>query len=137
MDLKETNHLKNTADIKLHARSKRNNSNTQGTYEILFSEGDNSSQMYFLKSGKLKVIKKKGNQDLELGQIFEGELVGEVSFFDKGPRTATVIATEDSELAIIPSDKFQKIFDELPNWYQALTVTLVKRIRRTDEDLCT
>ena len=38
MDLKETNHLKNTADIKLHARSKRNNSNAQGTYEILFSE---------------------------------------------------------------------------------------------------
>ena len=105
--------------------------------EILFSDGDNSSQMYFLKSGKLKVIKKKGNQDLELGQIFEGELVGEVSFFDKGPRTATVIAIEDSELAIIPSDKFQKIFEELPGWYQALTVTLVKRIRRTDEDICT
>ena len=44
MDLKETNHLTNTADIKLHARSKRNNSNTQGTYEILFSEEESLNE---------------------------------------------------------------------------------------------
>ena len=105
--------------------------------EILFSEGDSSSQMYFLKSGKMKAVKKHANKDVELGTIIEGELLGEVSFFDKKPRTATVIAIEDCDLAIIPSEKFQKIFDDLPSWYQALTVTLIKRIRRTDEDLCT
>ncbi len=105
--------------------------------ETLFSEGDSSSQMYFLKSGKMKAVKKSGNKEIELGEIAEGELLGEVSFFDKGPRTAAVIAVEDSELAVIPSEKFQKIFEDLPSWYQALTVTLIKRIRRTDEDLCT
>ena len=40
MDLKEMNHLTNTAEIKLHARSKRNNSNAKETYEILFSEDE-------------------------------------------------------------------------------------------------
>lgn len=100
--------------------------------QVLFNEGDLSEQMYFLKSGKLKVTRNLDDKEVVLGNVTPGELVGEISFFDKNPRTATVIADEDSELAVIPAEKFKTIFDELPSWYQVLTNTLVKRVRNAD-----
>ena len=38
MDLKETKQLITSAEIKLHAKSEKNKSDTQGMYDILFSE---------------------------------------------------------------------------------------------------
>ena len=59
-------------------------------------------------------------------------MVGEISYFDKKPRSASVFTVGQCELAIIPSDKFQKLFDELPSWSQALTKSLVKRVRNNN-----
>ena len=101
--------------------------------QVLFNEGDLSEQMYFLKSGKLKVTRNLDDKEVVLGNVTPGELVGEISFFDKNPRTATVVADEDSELAVIPADKFKTIFDELPSWYQVLTNTLIKRVRNVNK----
>lgn len=104
----------------------------------IFNEGDESTHMYFVKSGKLRVTKKgHDDKEIELGHISPGELVGEISYFDKSPRSANVYSVGQSELAFIPADKFEKIFSDLPSWFQALTHSLVKRIRRSDEDLCT
>ena len=38
MDLKETKNLTRSADIKLHTKSERHKSETQGMYDILFTE---------------------------------------------------------------------------------------------------
>ena len=65
-------------------------------------------------------------------QIEKGEMVGEISYFDKKPRSASVFTVGRCELAIIPSDKFKKLFDELPSWSQALTKSLVKRVRNNN-----
>ena len=100
--------------------------------EIVFKEGDRDSHMYFLKSGKLRVSKWIDGQEVHLGYVEKGEMVGEISYFDKKPRSASVFTVGRCELAIIPSDKFQKLFDELPSWSQALTKSLVKRVRNNN-----
>ena len=38
MDLKETKQLITSAEIKLHTKSEKNKSDTQGMYDVLFSE---------------------------------------------------------------------------------------------------
>ena len=38
MDLKETKKLISSAEIKLHTKSKKNKSDTQGVYDVLFSK---------------------------------------------------------------------------------------------------
>tara|TARA_Y100001970_G_C13886422_1_gene676463 strand:+ start:316 stop:669 length:354 start_codon:yes stop_codon:yes gene_type:complete len=102
--------------------------------EVIFREGEVSTQMYFVKSGKLKVTKVFDGEDVVLGYVTPGEIVGEISYFDKKPRSASVCTVEETELAVIPSEKFQKLFKELPAWSQALTKSLVKRVRsRNDE----
>ena len=55
--------------------------------------------LYFLVSGVLEAAVSYGEQALApLRVIYPGSVVGEVAFFDGGPRSARVWAVEDSEL---------------------------------------
>ena len=100
--------------------------------EYVMREGEESTTMYFVQSGSLAVYKVKGNAEQQIGTIYAGELVGEMSFLDKEPRCATVKAISDCTLLVIPSDKFEKIFNELPKWYKALVNTLLGRLRKAN-----
>lgn len=100
--------------------------------EYVMREGEESTTMYFVQSGSLAVYKVKGNVEQQIGTIYAGELVGEMSFLDKEPRCATVKAISDCSLLVIPSVKFEKIFNELPKWYKALVNTLLGRLRKAN-----
>ncbi len=100
--------------------------------KFIIREGEDSSQMYFLKSGTMAVYKTKGGVDKQIGTIYAGEVVGEMSFLDQMPRCASVKAITECELLEVPSDKFKKLFDGLPVWYKALVNTLLDRLRRAN-----
>ena len=100
--------------------------------EILLREGANSTNMYLVLSGQLLVTKKRGTDDVVLGHIYSKELVGELSFLDKEPRSATVKAVTECELMEIPQDTFEKIFTDQPRWLEILYLTLAERLRKAD-----
>lgn len=100
--------------------------------DTLIHEGDTSTCMYFLEKGVMAVLKKKNGKDVLIGQIYSGELVGEMSFLDKEPRSATVVAQDECELSEIPSEKFEDLIKQLPPWYKALTKTLLARLRKAN-----
>lgn len=99
--------------------------------DCLLYEGATSNTMYWLQAGQLLVTKRKGTTDIELGHIYTGELVGEMSFLDGKPRSATVKAVTDCELIEIPRDAFEKVFEGQPQWFQGLVKTLTDRLRKT------
>ncbi|MEE3078263.1 MAG: cyclic nucleotide-binding domain-containing protein [Bdellovibrionota bacterium] len=100
--------------------------------EYLMREGENSANMFYLQSGTLAVYKRKGDAERQIGTIYSGELVGEMSFLDKKPRSATVKAIQECTLVVIPVDKFQKFLDSQPAWHKALIDTLLDRLRRAN-----
>jgi len=100
--------------------------------EYLMRESEESSQMFYLQSGSLAVYKVKGGAEQQIGTIYSGELVGEMSFLDKQPRSASVRAISDVKVLIIPSEKFEKYFDDQPAWYKALINTLLDRLRKAN-----
>lgn len=100
--------------------------------EAVIHEGEESTQMYYLQSGSMSVHKRIGDSEKQIGTIYAGELVGEMSFLDKQPRSATVKAINECELVVIPAAKFEKMFKELPVWYRALVHTLLDRLRRAN-----
>ncbi len=100
--------------------------------EYLLKENEESCNMYYLQSGTMKVYKNKASHETEIGVIYSGELVGEMSFLDKKPRSASVKACSDCELIVIPADKYEKLSSELPVWFRALIVTLLDRLRRAN-----
>lgn len=100
--------------------------------EYLIREGEESTQMYFLQTGTMAVFKRKGDATIQIGTIYSGEVVGEMSFLDKEPRSASVKAISDCVLTVIPSEKFEKTLNSLPAWYKALVHTLLDRLRRAN-----
>lgn len=100
--------------------------------EFLMREGEESANMYYLQSGTLAVYKRKGGAEHQIGTIYSGELVGEISFLDKKPRSASVKAIQECSLIVVPVDKFQRFLNEQPAWYKALIDTLLDRLRRAN-----
>ena len=100
--------------------------------ELLMHEGDDSIEMYYVQSGTLAVFKRKGDMEHQIGTIIAGELVGEMSFLDKHPRSATVKAMTDCELVLVPHEKFEALLNSHPKWFKALIHTLTDRLRKAN-----
>lgn len=101
--------------------------------EYLMREGEESNEMYYLASGTLAVFQRKGDSERQIATVYSGELVGEMSFLDCEPRSATVKAIGDCELTVIPREKLQKYLSTQPKWYRALVQILIDRLRRANK----
>jgi len=102
------------------------------TNEILIREGEGSKSMYWVQQGQLVVTKKRQSEEVILGHVYEGELVGEISFLDKEIRSATVKALTDCELIEIPQETIDNIFKTQPKWLEILVMTLAERLRKAN-----
>ncbi len=98
--------------------------------EVLCLEGEHDHDLYFVHSGELLVCVLKGSQVTPLATLGKGEYFGEMSFFDRQPRSATVIALADSELVRIPVKEVEKQF---PLWLYTLATSICKKLRHADE----
>lgn len=99
------------------------------THEVVCREGDESSDLYFLKEGKLLVCTIHGTQVKAIARIEPGEFIGELSFFDGEPRATHVVALEKSTVIQIPR---KDVLDHLPYWYVEVGKNLTKKIRLLD-----
>lgn len=98
--------------------------------EVLIAEGGTNHDMFWIISGEMTIS--KTNQDKEqvkIGVVQAGELVGEMSFLDNLPRSATVVASEDSEVLVISQSSFTDLFESQPRWFQSIIQTLSQRLR--------
>ena len=97
--------------------------------DILLAEGDKSDEMYLLESGRLSVFINRKGQEIKLGEIGDNELVGEISFLDRQPRSASVVALVSCDLVVIPRENFEAQLSEQPAWVTGLVKTLATRLR--------
>jgi CRP/FNR family transcriptional regulator, cyclic AMP receptor protein len=66
---------------------------------VLFKEGDSGEHVYVIVEGKLKLGTSSGDGRENLLSILgPGEMFGELSLFDPGPRTSTATAVTDAKL---------------------------------------
>jgi len=96
---------------------------------MLFSEGENSRAMYFLKSGMIRLFKKKGDSNIELDTVHSGQVLGELAFLDGNPRSASGEALTECELVEISGPTFQDVLTRMPDWLKIMLKTVVGRLR--------
>jgi len=64
--------------------------------DVLFSEGEPGDRLYVVTEGKIKLSHSSGDgRETLLAVMGEGQMFGELSLFDPGPRTATASALTD------------------------------------------
>lgn len=101
--------------------------------EVLIREGEKSNQLFWLMTGELVVVKKLQDHEVVLNQIKEGELVGELSFLDQKPRSATVKAVKDCQLYVLEYSEYQAMLAKEPKWMKKILLTLVTKVRKLSE----
>ena len=97
--------------------------------ELLFAESENSSSMYILKNGIIRIFKKKGAAQIEIDTIHSGQILGELAFLDGQPRSASGEALTDCELMEISTTLFSQTLSIIPDWLKLLLKTIVTRLR--------
>ena len=103
--------------------------------QILIREGEIQQKIYWITSGEVYVTRKVGDKYRVMATLGKGELIGEMSFFDKSVRSATVIAKGDVEALEFSRENFADIYAASPQWPRRLMVSLAKRIRFMVEKL--
>ncbi len=104
--------------------------------EALFHEGEPGDRLYVVRTGKIKLGQRStdGRENL-LGVLGPGEMFGELSLFDLGPRTATATAITDAEVLELAHETLAERIRANPAVALPLLRTLAHRLRRTNEAL--
>jgi CRP-like cAMP-binding protein len=83
-------------------------------YHRIVRKGDHGDAMYLILSGELRALLVVDKKEATLSTMTTGDFFGEISLLDEGPRSADVVANEDSLLLKIPAASFRRLVEEAP-----------------------
>lgn len=93
--------------------------------EFIFREGDDpKNEAYVIHAGAVEIRRSFDGTEKVLNRLGEGELLGDLGLFRKAPRSASAVATSDTELLIIREERLEWLIRNRPQ----LTVELLKRL---------
>jgi CRP/FNR family transcriptional regulator, cyclic AMP receptor protein len=104
--------------------------------EVVFHQDDPGETLHLVRQGRLKILASaETGDDAVLTIVGPGEMFGELTLLDGGPRSATVIALEDVETATLSRADFLDLLRREPIVAEALLSALARTIRRLTEDV--
>jgi CRP/FNR family cyclic AMP-dependent transcriptional regulator len=104
--------------------------------QVLFHEGDPGDRLYVIVDGKVKLGRTSGDgRENLLAILGPGEMFGELSLFDPGPRNATATAVADTSLIGLGEEGLTSWLAGRPEVARQLLRALARRLRRTNENL--
>lgn len=104
--------------------------------EVVFREGDAGDSLYVIITGKVKLARASGDGRESLMSVLgPGEMFGELSLFDPGPRHSTGYVVSDSELISLGNDALRGFLAEHPEVAMQMLAGLAHRLRRTNEGI--
>jgi len=104
--------------------------------ETLIAQGDSGIGLYMIVKGEVKIVKKMADGwELEAAVLGPGEFFGEMTVLDNAPRSASVIAVEDTECLLLTSWEFKARMEVHPEIALKVLPVVVRRFRKTNEML--
>jgi uncharacterized membrane protein len=104
----------------------------------IFSFGDVGDTLYIVQDGTVQVfVENYEGTKIILGENTRGDIFGEISLLDGGPRTATAVATEEAELFALERQDLLDLITKHPHAAMDLLTVVGRRLRATDELLRT
>jgi len=105
--------------------------------QVLIRESDPPDRLFVILSGRVRVLEVAPDSPVELivGELGDGEIVGELSVLRNQPRSATVVAVERTHCLVIPQSAFLKVLQSSADLAVSLLRTLAGRLYETDRRL--
>jgi CRP/FNR family cyclic AMP-dependent transcriptional regulator len=102
--------------------------------DTIISEGGVGNTAYLIAVGSVEVTIGEGTKTKRrLAELADGEVFGEMSLVDAGPRSATVRALSDTECVETTYDELMSSLQEHPEWALEFMKTLVRRLRHMNQ----
>ena len=104
---------------------------------VIVKQDDTAVALYCVLSGRVRVQRERLGPDgpLTLVELGPGGFFGEMAVLDDFPRSATVVATEPTECALLSKWDFERELKSHPEIALALLRVLSQRVRTLDERL--
>jgi CRP-like cAMP-binding protein len=112
--------------------------------DAIITEGEEDRCVYLLEAGLARVSERvtlEGARHIQPGlcDLGPGEIFGELSLFEAGPRSASVVAVEPCAVLVFDSDRLTAHFERHPDQGYAvlkgLFGVLNRRLRQADKRL--
>jgi CRP-like cAMP-binding protein len=100
--------------------------------EVIFSENDAGETAYIIVHGRVEVLKMLEGKHVHLAYIGAGEPFGEMGVIDEKPRSATVVAVEETVVRELHRDDLFQILQAHPEVALSLLKVLFERLREAD-----
>ena len=120
-------------DVAQLCRASQRITATPGT--LVIREGEPGDSLFLVLDGKLEVSKREGDQDVLLAVRGPGEVVGEMSLLEQGPRSASAHAVQSTELLEIGQKSFRRVLERNPEAAAAILRAMAGRLRSTEASL--
>ena len=105
----------------------------------LMREGDDADAIYFVEQGAFEVLKRseRDSSDHVIARVESGSVMGEVTLLDRGPRSATVRATERATVLALKVTDLEQLEEPEPGPFTRMQLNLARelaiRLRGTNE----
>ena len=114
--------------------SKRIWQRTAEAGSVIVSHEEPGDALFVIASGKVKVVLYgETGREIILSILRDGDFFGEMSLLDRQPRSANVVAVEESQLLGLDRDAFQTHLTAHPSTALAILAEMSNRLRHAAE----
>jgi CRP-like cAMP-binding protein len=89
--------------------------------------------MFLIKKGSVSIRKMKGSAFVEIAKVYANEIIGELSFFDRLPRSAAAVALSEVEALEIDFRSLEQIWNKVPDYWKTIMKAVSERLRKADD----
>ena len=100
--------------------------------ETIVREGEPGDAAYIIVAGSCDIQKELPSGTETLQTIGPGAVFGEMAILTEGPRTATVVAVEQTTVMVVTSPMLEQEMEALKPWLATLIKSLAARFRDVD-----
>lgn len=95
--------------------------------ELVIRAGEPGSSMFVVHHGRVRVQVSENGRPRNVATLNEGDFFGEMALFTGEPRTANIIALEETEVLEIGFAAMKRIFDNNPDLVESLSFIISER----------
>jgi HD-GYP domain-containing protein (c-di-GMP phosphodiesterase class II) len=103
--------------------------------DTVFEEGAPGDSIHLVRAGALEVRRMEGVERYTLARLEPGHVFGELAVLDRTPRTATVVAVEDSETVEVGGEDLDRVLAEHPQAVRRILGVLARLLIEEKESV--
>lgn len=102
--------------------------------DTVFRKDDPGAHLYVVLEGAVKIaLPGEFGQEALVAIARPGEYFGELALLDRGPRSASVVALEDTRAALLGADDFMQFLESHPAAVRSVLEALARTVRRLSD----